>query len=80
MNLHKISSTSEPVLRAPNTVKQGFTFLPNPQDGSLYVLKDGSLKKLPFNIPQLVGASPCKGSDGILYAGKFSIYMPLSIF
>ncbi|PAV79695.1 hypothetical protein WR25_05703 [Diploscapter pachys] len=60
----------EPVLRAPNTVKQGFTFLPNPQDGSLYVLKDGSLKKLPFNIPQLVGASPCKGSDGILYAGS----------
>lgn len=60
----------EPVLRSPSSVKQGFTFLPNPLDGSLYVLKNSSLKKLPFNIPQLVQASPCKGNDGILYAGS----------
>ncbi|CAI5442924.1 unnamed protein product [Caenorhabditis angaria] len=60
----------EPVLRSPSSVKQGFTFLPNPLDGSLYVLKDSLLKKLPFNIPQLVHASPCKGNDGILYAGS----------
>ncbi|EFO85913.1 CRE-IRE-1 protein [Caenorhabditis remanei] len=60
----------EPVLRSPSAVKQGFTFLPNPIDGSLYVLKNSSLKKLPFNIPQLVHASPCKGNDGILYAGS----------
>uniref|UniRef100_A0A1I7WY30 PQQ_3 domain-containing protein n=1 Tax=Heterorhabditis bacteriophora TaxID=37862 RepID=A0A1I7WY30_HETBA len=60
----------EPVLRAPNVVKQGFTFLPNPQDGSLYVLKEGTLKKLPFTVPQLVHVSPCKGSDGVLYAGS----------
>jgi serine/threonine-protein kinase/endoribonuclease IRE1 len=28
------------------------------------------LKKLPFTIPELVAASPCKSSDGILYTGK----------
>lgn len=61
---------SAPVLRTPNSVKQGFTFLPNPQDGTLYILKDGVLKKLPFTIPQLVSASPCRGSDGVLYAGS----------
>ena len=32
-------------------------------------LKD-PLKKLPFTIPELVAASPCKSSDGILYTGK----------
>ena len=60
---------SGPVLRTPNSVKKGFTFLPNPQDGTLYILKEGVLKKLPFTIPQLVSASPCRGSDGVLYAG-----------
>lgn len=60
----------EPVLRSPSAVKQGFTFLPNPLDGSLYVLKNSSLKKLPFSIPQLVHASPCRGNDGIMYAGS----------
>ncbi|PIC44211.1 hypothetical protein B9Z55_004657 [Caenorhabditis nigoni] len=60
----------EPVLRSPSAIKQGFTFLPNPLDGSLYVLKNSSLKKLPFNIPQLVHASPCRGTDGIMYAGS----------
>ncbi|CAI4232112.1 unnamed protein product [Auanema sp. JU1783] len=66
----KWSLLEAPVLKAPNSVKQGFTFLPNPQDGSLYVLKEGNLKKLPFTIPQLVHASPCKGNDGVLYAGS----------
>ena len=28
------------------------------------------LKKLPFTIPELVTASPCRSSDGILYTGK----------
>ena len=28
------------------------------------------LKKLPFTIPELVAASPCKSTDGILYTGK----------
>lgn len=54
------------------------TFLPDPKDGSLYAYssvgtkksRKGSLKKLPFTIPELVAASPCKSSDGILYTGK----------
>ena len=48
-------------------------FLPDPKDGSIYMigasLKD-PLKKLPFTIPELVAASPCKSSDGTLYTGK----------
>ncbi|KAJ3614026.1 hypothetical protein NHX12_017603 [Muraenolepis orangiensis] len=48
-------------------------FLPDPSDGSLYVLggkhKEG-LMKLPFTIPELVQSAPCKSSDGILYTGK----------
>uniref|UniRef100_A0A8B9K5K2 Serine/threonine-protein kinase/endoribonuclease IRE1 n=1 Tax=Astyanax mexicanus TaxID=7994 RepID=A0A8B9K5K2_ASTMX len=48
-------------------------FLPDPNDGSLYVLggknKEG-LMKLPFTIPELVHSSPCRSSDGILYTGK----------
>ncbi|VDL77451.1 unnamed protein product [Nippostrongylus brasiliensis] len=60
----------EPILRAPTTVKQGFTFLPNPQDGSLYTLKEGILKRLPLSIPALVHASPLKSTDGVLYAGS----------
>ncbi|KAK6011497.1 hypothetical protein OSTOST_23413 [Ostertagia ostertagi] len=66
----KFSSSIDPVLRAPTTVKQGFTFLPNPQDGSLYTLKEGILKRLPLNIPALVHASPLKSTDGVLYAGS----------
>lgn len=27
-------------------------------------------QKLPFTIPELVQASPCRSSDGILYMGK----------
>lgn len=47
-------------------------FLPDPKDGSLYVLRSSdreALKKLPFTIPQLVASSPCRSSDGILYTG-----------
>ena len=48
-------------------------FLPDPKDGSIYMigasLKD-PLKKLPFTIPELVAASPCKSTDGTLYTGK----------
>ena len=51
------------------------TFLPDPKDGSLYILggsgKD-SLKKLPFTVPELVAASPCRSSEGILYTGETS--------
>lgn len=28
------------------------------------------LQKLPFTIPELVQASPCRSSDGILYMGE----------
>ncbi|CAJ0959685.1 unnamed protein product, partial [Mesorhabditis belari] len=59
-----------PVLRAPKAIKQGFTFLPNPQDGTLYALKEGALKKMPFSIPQLVHLSPSKDNEGVLYAGN----------
>lgn len=31
-------------------------------------------KKLPFTIPELVQASPCRSSDGILYMGKGSCF------
>ena len=56
--------SSKPVLPA---------FLPDPRDGSIYMIGAGPnepLKKLPFTIPELVSASPCKSSDGILYTGK----------
>ncbi|XP_044252297.1 serine/threonine-protein kinase/endoribonuclease IRE1-like [Tribolium madens] len=47
-------------------------FLPDPRDGSLYLLGNNRepLKKLPFTIPQLVASSPCRSSDGIFYTGK----------
>lgn len=47
------------------------TLLPDPKDGSLYLLGDSRepLRKLPFTIPELVAASPCKSSNGILYTG-----------
>ncbi|XP_071671280.1 serine/threonine-protein kinase/endoribonuclease IRE2 isoform X3 [Patagioenas fasciata] len=51
----------------------GPAFLPDPNDGSLYILggknKEG-LMKLPFTIPELVQSSPCRSSDGVLYTGK----------
>ncbi|XP_068087142.1 serine/threonine-protein kinase/endoribonuclease IRE1 [Anabrus simplex] len=65
----------EPVVKVPVDTKKAITplFLPDPRDGSLYVLGDldqDALKKLPFTIPQLVASSPCRSSDGILYTGK----------
>lgn len=50
-------------------------FLPDPKDGSLYMLRSSdreALKKLPFTIPQLVASSPCRSSDGILYTGMIT--------
>uniref|UniRef100_A0A670KN12 Serine/threonine-protein kinase/endoribonuclease IRE1 n=1 Tax=Podarcis muralis TaxID=64176 RepID=A0A670KN12_PODMU len=74
-NLHAVSRKTgdvkwtlkdDPPLQVP-------AFLPDPNDGSLYVLggknKEG-LMKLPFSIPELVQSSPCRSSDGILYTGK----------
>ncbi|XP_037946227.1 serine/threonine-protein kinase/endoribonuclease IRE1 [Teleopsis dalmanni] len=48
-------------------------YLPDPRDGSIYQMGDmGSVKKLPYTIPQLVASAPCRSSDGILYSGKKS--------
>ncbi|XP_062617880.1 serine/threonine-protein kinase/endoribonuclease IRE1-like [Saccostrea cucullata] len=60
----------EPVLKVPTAVGR-LSFLPDPKDGSLYALSDGreGIKKLPFTIPQLVTASPCKSNEGMLYTG-----------
>lgn len=51
--------------------------LPDPKDGSLYLFngignekKQKTLEKLPFTISELVSASPCRSSDGMIYASK----------
>ncbi|XP_076846149.1 serine/threonine-protein kinase/endoribonuclease IRE1 [Brachyhypopomus gauderio] len=62
----------DPVIQVPVFLPEP-GFLPDPSDGSLYVLggkhKEG-LMKLPFTIPDLVHSSPCRSSDGMLYTGK----------
>uniref|UniRef100_A0A669AVJ2 Serine/threonine-protein kinase/endoribonuclease IRE1 n=1 Tax=Oreochromis niloticus TaxID=8128 RepID=A0A669AVJ2_ORENI len=62
----------DPIIQVPVYLTEP-GFLPDPNDGSLYVLggkhKEG-LMKLPFTIPELVQAAPCRSSDGILYTGK----------
>nr|XP_015212025.1 PREDICTED: serine/threonine-protein kinase/endoribonuclease IRE1 isoform X2 [Lepisosteus oculatus] len=80
-NLHAVSRRSgaikwtlkeDPVLQVPTHVAEP-AFLPDPNDGSLYSLggkNSEGLTKLPFTIPELVQASPCRSSDGILYMGK----------
>jgi len=66
---------SEPVIKVPSEVTSGYSFLPDPKDGSLYALSDGmnGIKKLPLTIPELVTASPYKSKEGILYTGKNTI-------
>ncbi|VDN07625.1 unnamed protein product [Thelazia callipaeda] len=66
----KWSLKEDPILISPKAILDNFTFLPDPQDGGLYVLKHGQLMKLPYSIPQLVSASPCRTSDGVFYAGS----------
>ncbi|XP_056143450.1 serine/threonine-protein kinase/endoribonuclease IRE1-like isoform X1 [Lampris incognitus] len=80
-NLHAVSKRSgsikwtlkeDPVLQVPTHVTEP-AFLPDPNDGSLYSLggkNNEGLTKLPFTIPELVQASPCRSSDGVLYMGK----------
>lgn len=65
----------EPAVRVPMKTDHSIIplFLPDPKDGSLYMLgatDREALTKLPFTIPQLVASSPCRSSDGILYTGK----------
>ncbi|KFW84538.1 Serine/threonine-protein kinase/endoribonuclease IRE1, partial [Manacus vitellinus] len=80
-NLHAVSKSTgdikwtlkdDPILQVPVYVAEVCS-LPNPNDGSLYILggknKEG-LMKLPFTIPELVQSSPCRSSDGVLYTGK----------
>ncbi|XP_059835711.1 serine/threonine-protein kinase/endoribonuclease IRE1 isoform X2 [Hypanus sabinus] len=80
-NLHAVSKRTgeikwtlkeDPIIQVPVYLAKP-AFLPDPTDGSLYVMggaaKEG-LMKLPFTIPELVHSSPCRSSDGILYTGK----------
>ncbi|CAJ1053976.1 serine/threonine-protein kinase/endoribonuclease IRE1-like isoform X1 [Xyrichtys novacula] len=80
-SLHAVSKQSgdikwtlreDPIIQVPVYLSEP-SFLPDPNDGSLYVLggkhKEG-LVKLPFTIPELVQSAPCRSSDGILYTGK----------
>ncbi|XP_067115137.1 serine/threonine-protein kinase/endoribonuclease IRE1 isoform X1 [Osmerus mordax] len=80
-SLHAVSKQSgdikwtlkeDPIIQVPVYLTEP-GFLPDPSDGSLYVLggkhKEG-LMKLPFTIPELVQSAPCRSSDGILYTGK----------
>lgn len=64
----------KPIVQVPLDTSEALVpiFLPDPRDGSLYLMGSSKkpLKKLPFNIPQLVHSSPCRSSDGILYTGK----------
>ncbi|KAL7989623.1 hypothetical protein Chor_012289, partial [Crotalus horridus] len=70
---------ADPVLQVPLHMEDPRpAFLPDPNDGSLYTLggkNNEGLTKLPFTIPELVQASPCRSSDGILYMGNDSWYV-----
>ncbi|ELW66283.1 Serine/threonine-protein kinase/endoribonuclease IRE2 [Tupaia chinensis] len=62
----------DPIIQGPMYVTE-MAFLSDPADGSLYVLgtqKQQGLMKLPFTIPELVHASPCRSSDGVFYTGR----------
>ncbi|PNJ33099.1 ERN2 isoform 4 [Pongo abelii] len=62
----------DPVIQGPMYVTE-MAFLSDPADGSLYMLgtqKQQGLMKLPFTIPELVHASPCRSSDGVFYTGR----------
>ncbi|KAM6155219.1 serine/threonine-protein kinase/endoribonuclease IRE2 [Rhynchocyon petersi] len=62
----------DPISQGPMYVTE-MAFLSDPADGSLYILgtqKQHGLMKLPFTIPELVHASPCRSSDGVFYTGR----------
>lgn len=62
----------DPIIQGPKYVTET-AFLSDPADGSLYLLgaqKQQGLMKLPFTIPELVHASPCRSSDGVFYTGR----------
>ncbi|BFZ17659.1 hypothetical protein BsWGS_20698 [Bradybaena similaris] len=66
------SLKEDPVLRVPLDFASGPSFLPDPKDGSLYAVSPNQepVKKLPFTIPELVTAAPCKSSEGVFYTGS----------
>uniref|UniRef100_A0A8C3YCS9 Serine/threonine-protein kinase/endoribonuclease IRE2 n=1 Tax=Catagonus wagneri TaxID=51154 RepID=A0A8C3YCS9_9CETA len=80
-NLHALSKQTgdlkwtlkdDPIIQGPMYVT-ATAFLSDPTDGSLYILgtqKQQGLMKLPFTIPELVHASPCRSSDGVFYTGR----------
>ncbi|XP_065558599.1 serine/threonine-protein kinase/endoribonuclease IRE1-like isoform X1 [Artemia franciscana] len=74
--LTKWKIKNDPVVSVANSVVESKpmwpVYLPDPKDGSLYILKSPSepFKRLPFKIPELVATSPCRSSDGVLYTGK----------
>ncbi|KAK2494043.1 hypothetical protein MC885_008058 [Smutsia gigantea] len=62
----------DPIIQGPMYVTET-AFLSDPADGSLYILgtqKQQGLMRLPFTIPELVHASPCRSSDGVFYTGQ----------
>nr|XP_020040033.1 serine/threonine-protein kinase/endoribonuclease IRE2 [Castor canadensis] len=62
----------DPIMQGPMYVTET-AFLSDPADGSLYIMgtqKQQGLMKLPFTIPELVHASPCRSSDGVFYTGR----------
>ncbi|KAM5328708.1 serine/threonine-protein kinase/endoribonuclease IRE2 isoform 4-T4 [Glossophaga mutica] len=62
----------DPIIQRPMYITET-AFLSDPADGSLYFLgtqKQQGLMKLPFTIPELVHASPCRSSDGVFYTGR----------
>ncbi|XP_035875991.1 serine/threonine-protein kinase/endoribonuclease IRE2 [Phyllostomus discolor] len=62
----------DPIIQRPMYISET-AFLSDPADGSLYILgtqKQQGLMKLPFTIPELVHASPCRSSDGVFYTGR----------
>uniref|UniRef100_A0A8C6A7W8 non-specific serine/threonine protein kinase n=1 Tax=Marmota marmota marmota TaxID=9994 RepID=A0A8C6A7W8_MARMA len=63
---------NDPIIQGPMYVTET-AFLSDPADGSLYILgtqRQQGLMKLPFTIPELVHASPCRSSDGVFYTGR----------
>lgn len=81
------SRQEEPVLKVPADVSKRTSFLPDPKDGSLYIYGFGegsgedAIKKLPFTIPELVSASPCRSTDGVLYTGqKLDVWFAIDFF
>ncbi|KAB1263751.1 Serine/threonine-protein kinase/endoribonuclease IRE2 [Camelus dromedarius] len=62
----------DPIIQGPMYVTET-AFLSDPADGSLYILgtqKQQGLMRLPFTVPELVHASPCRSSDGVFYTGR----------